>query len=54
MQQIPKPFRAHLGERVLDLHGSAQPQHILGGVVAGDSVPARIALPLALKRVRIA
>ena len=40
VNQLPQPVGAHLGERILDLYGSAQLLHVFGRIGPLDAVKA--------------
>ena len=49
LQKVPQPLRAHFRERVPDVDRTAEAVDVIRGVVAGDAVPARVVLPVALE-----
>jgi hypothetical protein len=42
VERVPQARGAAARERVLDVHRAAQADHVVGGVVAGDPLPARV------------
>ena len=50
IQELPQPLRSHLRERVLDVDRSTKAENILRRILARDTAPARIRLPVSFQR----